>query len=153
MSSTIEAQLNDLLKEAMRQKDQKVLNVIRQLKTKMTEKKTSPGFKGEVDDALWGSIISAYVKSMQNAREEFLKAGDRAAERVAELDFEIEYLQRFLPKLKGEEETREIVRQTIAALGATGKQKAGQVVGAVMKAHKGEIDATLAKRVAEELLS
>jgi hypothetical protein len=152
MASTIETQLNDLLKEAMRQKDQATLNVIRQVKTKMTEKKTSPGFSGEVDDALWVAIISSYVKAMQNGREEFLKAGDRAADRVAELDFEINFLQRFLPTLKGEEETRELVRQAIAATGATSKQKAGQVVGAVMKAHKGQVDAGLAKRIAEELL-
>lgn len=154
MASNIENQLQDALKEAMKQKDQKTLNVIRAVKTKMTEKKTSPGFAGEINDALWLEIISAYSKSMQKAKEEFAKAGDSesAKERISELDFEIQYLSRFLPKQKSEDEVREIVKATIATLGVTSKQKAGQVVGAVMKNHKGEVDAAVAKRIAEELL-
>jgi uncharacterized protein len=152
MASAIETQLNDALKEAMRQKDQQVLNVIRQVKTKMSEKKTSPGFSGEVDDALWLEVITSYAKAMKKARDEFLAAGEKGAERAKELEFEIDYLARFMPKQKGEAEVRDIVKATIAQLGVTSKQKAGQVVGAVMKAHKGEVDAALAKRIAEELL-
>lgn len=155
VSSNIETQLNDALKEAMRQKNAAVLNVIRQVKTKMTEKKTSAGFSGEINDALWLEIISSYSKSMQKAKEEFLKAGSdtTAAERIAELDFEVLYLSRFLPKQKTEDEVRELVKATIASSGITSKQKAGQLVGMIMKNHKGEVDAGLAKRIAEELLA
>ena len=155
MSSNIETQLNDALKEAMKQKNQPVLNVIRQIKTKMTEKKTSSGFSAEINDALWLEIISSYSKSMQKAKEEFQKAGTdaTAAERIAELDFEVQYLSRFLPKQKTEDEVRELVKAAIASSGITSKQKAGQVVGAIMKNHKGEVDAGLAKRIAEELLA
>jgi uncharacterized protein YqeY len=155
VSANIETQLNDALKEAMKQKNQAVLNVIRQVKTKMTEKKTSAGFSGEINDALWLEIISSYSKSMQKAKEEFQKSGDAAAvaERVAELDFEVQYLSKFLPKQKTDDEVREIVKGVIASSGITSKQKAGQVVGLVMKNHKGEVDAGLAKRIAEELLT
>jgi uncharacterized protein YqeY len=153
VASNIETQLNDALKEAMKQKDQATLNVIRQIKTKMTEKKTSPGFSSEINDALWLEIISSYSKAMQKAKEEFQKGGEAAAERIQELDFEIQYLSKFLPKQKTEDEVRELVKSLIASSGITSKQKAGQLVGMLMKNHKGEVDAALAKRIAEELLA
>lgn len=153
MSSTIETKLNDALKEAMRQKDQRVLSVIRQVKTKMTERRTAPDFSGEVNDALWVEVIGSYVKSLKKAQDEFAKGGEKAKAQIEELDFEIRYLEPYLPKMKSEDEVRAIVKDTIAALGVTGKQKIGQVMGAVMKAHKGEVDAALVKRIAEELLT
>jgi uncharacterized protein YqeY len=153
VASNIETQLNDALKEAMKQKDQAVLNVIRQVKTEMTKKKASPGFSAEVNDALWLEIIGAYSKSMQKAKDEFQKGGAAAAEQIKELEFEVQYLSKFLPKQKTEDEVREIVKATIASSGITAKQKAGQLVGLIMKNHKGEIDAALAKRIAEELLA
>ena len=48
---------------------------------------------------------------------------------------------------------REVVATAIAELGATDPKMAGRVVGAVMKTHKGLVEAQLVKRVATELLS
>jgi uncharacterized protein YqeY len=149
---SIEAQLNEALKNAMRQKHEQELLVIRQIKTKMSERKTAPGFKGTVDDALWLEVIGAYVKAMKKAREEYANAGERGAERIVEIDFEVAYLEKYLPKQMSEDEIRTVVTDTIAALGVTSKQKAGQVVGAMSKQYKGLFDATVAKKIAEELL-
>jgi len=61
---SIETQIGDQLKEAMRQKDQQTADCIRMIKTKHMERRTAAGFKGPLDDSLWLEVISAYQKQL-----------------------------------------------------------------------------------------
>jgi uncharacterized protein YqeY len=149
----LEQQLSDLLKDAMRAKDEKTLDVVRMLKTKIMERRTAPGFKGTVDDALVGDVIAAYRKQLQKALVEFESAGDRAAEQRDKLRFEIEFCERFLPKGLSGDELVAVVRAAIAASGVTDPKMAGKVVGEVMKTHKGKVDAGEVKKIAESELT
>ncbi len=150
--NTIEATLNDRLKSAMRDKNQPVLDVVRAIRGKVTEARTAKGFNGVVDDALYVTLISAYVKQMTKALEEFTAAGDRGKELADKLRFEIGYLEEFVPKRLGEAETRAIVASVIAATGATSKKEIGKVMGGVMKTHKDQVDPALVRAAAEALL-
>lgn len=151
---SIQQELRDKLTAAIRAKDLKTANVIRMVDTKVMERRTAKGFKGEVDDALYTDVIGAYKKSLVKARGEFEKAGDSAAEQIADLDFEIEFLGQFLPEPLGEDAVREAVRAAIAELGATDQKMAGRIIGAVMKKHKGLVEAPMVKKlIAEELKS
>jgi uncharacterized protein YqeY len=67
---SIETQLQDLLKEAMRNKDARSADCIRMIKTKHMERRTTAGFKAPLDDALWLEVITAYQKQLRKAREE-----------------------------------------------------------------------------------
>lgn len=153
MASTIEAELNRRLKEAMKARDPQVLEVIRAIRTKVGEARTSKGFTGEVDDALYLKIIASYVKSMSKARAEYVKAGERGAELAARLTFEVEYLDEFLPKKLGEAETVPLVEAAIAEVGATSKGQLGRVMGVVMKAHKDSVDPAVVRGIAQRLLA
>ena len=64
----LEQQLNDTLKQAMKDKDQPTSDVVRMIKTKIMERRTAKGFTGEVDDALITDVIAAYKKTLQKAR-------------------------------------------------------------------------------------
>jgi len=149
---SIEADLRARLTAAMKAKDLKTANVIRMINTKIMERRTAKGFKGEVDDALHVDVIAAYKKSLEKAREQYVAAGDRGAEQVADLDFEIALTSEFLPEQMGEGEVRDLVKTAIAESGVTDPKMAGRVVGAVMKANRGRVDAGLVKRIAEEEL-
>jgi hypothetical protein len=106
-----------------------------------------------VDDEVVRDVIAAYKKSLEKAREEFAAAGQKGVEHIAELDFEIEFCRQFLPEQLGEDEARAAVREALAELGGVPDPKsAGRVVGAVMKKHKGRIDAALVKRLLDEEL-
>ena len=70
----LEQQLNDTLKQAMMQKDQKTADVVRMIKTRIMERRTAKGFSGAVDDALVLDVISAYRKQLLKAVEEFESA-------------------------------------------------------------------------------
>lgn len=148
----LEQQLNDTLKQAMLQKDQKTADIVRMIKTKVMERRTAKGFAGQVDDALILDVISAYKKQLQKGVEEFEKVGDKGAEPAAELRSEIAFCEKFLPKGMDAGALRTLVQERMAALSINDPKLIGRLVGDVMKSHKGQVEAADVKRIAEELL-
>jgi hypothetical protein len=149
---SIRDELRNELKEAMRLRDQRRLDVIRQVETELSIAKSAPGFKGEVNDALYQQVIAAYVKKMDKARQEYQQLGERGQEMANKLSFEIEYLNRWLPQKLNEEETRSLVRQSIAELGISDAKQVGRLVGHLMKTRGGDLDGALVNRIAKEEL-
>ena len=145
-------QLDDTLKTAIKDKDTRTANVVRMLKTRLAERTTAKGFSGTVDDALVLDVIGAYRKQLQKALGEYDKLGDRGAQQAAELRFEIEFCERFLPKGLDDAALRALVAERLKALNITDAKQTGRLVGDVMKTHKGQVEAGDVKRVAEELL-
>ena len=150
---SIETQLQDLLKEAMRNKDPRTADCVRMIKTKHMERRTAAGFKGDLDDALWLDVIAAYQKQLRKAREEYAGLGPRGAENLPQLDFEIELCSRFLPKMAGEDEVRVAVKEAIARMAVTDAKQAGKVQGDLMKTYKGKFDPAMVKRLIEAELA
>lgn len=150
---SIEQQMTQRLKDAMKAKDQRVLGVVRMIKSRIIEARTAKGFTGEVDDALYEQVIAAYSKSMTKAIEEYEAQGERSKDMVEQLRFEVEYLSEFLPKKFDEAKTRELVRAKLEQLGVRDPKRAGQVMGALMKEHKDDLDSALTKKVVDAELA
>ena len=148
----LEQQLTEALTQAMRDKDTRTADVVRMLKTRLTERRTGKGFAGEVDDAVVTDVIGAYRKQLQKALAEYEKLGERGAAQAAQLRFEIEFCERFLPKGLDATALRSLVQERARALGITDPKHVGRLVGDVMKTHKGQVDAGDVKKIAEELL-
>jgi hypothetical protein len=148
----IHEELTAELKDAMKGRDRARLDVIRQIETEVSKAKTEPGFTGEADDALYRSVILAYSKKMDKARDEFAALGERGTEAVAKLTFELEYLSRWLPQGLSEDETREVVRIAIKELRASDAKQLGQVVGHIMKNGPKGVDGATVKRLVGEAL-
>ena len=149
---SVETDIHERLKDAMRAKDARTADCIRMIKTKHMERRTAAGFKGPLDDSLWLDVIAAYQKQLRKSREEYVAIGERGAEAVAQLDFEIGFCAQFLPKAASDDETRAVVRETLARLGVSDAKQAGRVVGDIMKAHKGKLEPATVKRMVEEEL-
>ena len=150
---SLEQTLNDTLTRAIREKDQRAADIVRMIKSKIGERRTAKGFAGRVDDALIVDVIGAYRKSLQKALPDYEKAGERGQAQLAQLRFEIEYLERWLPKGLDEAALRALVRERMSALGVTDAKQVGRLVGDVMKTHKGQVEAGDVKRIADELLA
>jgi uncharacterized protein YqeY len=151
---SVEQQLTDTLTKAIREKDQRTADVVRMLKTKITERRTGKGFSGEMTDDVVRAVIAAYRKQLQKAVAEYEKAGgERAAAQIAQLRFEIEFCERFLPKTMDATALRTLVQERARALGVTDPKQIGRLVGDVMKSHKGQVDAAEVKKIAEQLLN
>ena len=149
---SLEQTLNETLTQAIRDKDSRTADVVRMLKSRITERRTAKGFSGQVDDALVLDVIGAYRKSLQKALPDYEKAGARGEAQAAQLRFEIEFCERFLPRGLDEAALRALVRERLSALGITDAKQVGRVVGDVMKTHKGQVEAGAVKRIAEDLL-
>jgi hypothetical protein len=151
---TIKEELNAELKDAMKARDARRRDVIRMIETEVTLARSAPGFKGDIDDALYRRVIAAYAKKMEKAKGEFEEAGERGAAMAEKLGWEVEYLSRWLPKKLDAESTAALVSNAIAELGVAGDPKAsGRVIGQIMKEHKDEVDGALVNRLVAEALN
>lgn len=148
----LEQQLTEALTQAMRDKDTRTADVIRMLKTRLTERRTGKGFAGAIDDAVVTDVIGAYRKQLQKALAEYEKLGERGAAQAAQLRFEIAFCERFLPKGLEGAALRTLVQERVQSLAITDVKQVGRLVGDVMRTHKGQVDAGDVKRIAEELL-
>jgi hypothetical protein len=151
---SIREELADELREAMRAKDARKRDVIRQIETEVAIDRSRPGFEGEVDDELYRQVIGTYVKKMEKSRQEYIDIGERGAALAEKLGYEVEYLSRWLPRKLDEEATRALIREAIAELGVEKEEKAaGRVVGHLMKSRGEDLDGGLVNRLAREELA
>jgi uncharacterized protein YqeY len=153
MSTNLEGSLREQLTAAIKSQDLKTANLIRMINTKIMERRTAKGFTGQVDDALILDVISAYKKSMEKARGDFVNAGDRGKEQLADIDFEVAWCAKLLPQRISEAELRDAVAKAVAELPSKDPKMAGRVIGAIKKQFGDRADAQLAKKIADELLS
>jgi uncharacterized protein len=148
----LEQDLTDALTRAIKERDARTADAVRMLKTKLQERRTAKGFSGTVDDALVLDVVGAYRRQLQKALAEYDKLGERGAAHAAQLRFEIEFCERFLPRGMDAASLRALVRGRLTALAISDPKQVGRLVGDVMKSHKGQVEAADVKRVAEELL-
>jgi uncharacterized protein YqeY len=153
MSTNLEGQLREQLTAAMKAKDSKTANLIRMINTKIMERRTAKGFTGTVDDALILDVISTYKKSMEKARGDYVNAGERGKEQLAEIDFEVAWCNKWLPQQLSEAELRDAVAKAVAELPQKDPKMAGRVIGTIKKQFGDRADAQMTKKLAEELLS
>jgi uncharacterized protein len=153
MATNLEGQLREQLTAAMKAKDSKTANLIRMINTKIMERRTAKDFTGTVDDALILDVISTYKKSMEKARGDYVNAGDRGKEQLAEIDFEVEWCNKWLPKQLDEAELRDAVTKAVNELPSKDPKMSGRVIGAIKKQFGDRADAQLVKKIADELLA
>ncbi len=149
---TVKDELTAELRAAMKAGDKPRVAAVRQVETMLAQARSAPGFTGDVDDALYREVIKSYVKSIQKSRDEYLGYGERGAAHAEQLAAEIEFLERWLPRTLGEDETREAIEAAIAELGASEPRDAGRVIGSIMKSGRDDLDGRLVARLVKERL-
>lgn len=150
---SIASELDEELKDAMRQKDAARRDVIRQVRSEIGVARSAPGFGGDDGDEFHIAVIASYVKKMQKSLAEYEGLGERGAEMAAKLRFEVDYLGRWLPTKLDEDATAALVDEAISAAGVAGDPSAaGRLIGSIMKAHKDDVDGGLVNRLVRERL-
>ena len=142
--------VNDDLKTAMRARERGRVDALRNIRAAFLNEMKKDN-SDSLDDATCVAILRRLEKQRKESIEAFEKGGrdEQAAAEKAEL----EILQAYVPSLADEDTTRGWVQEAVDASGAAGPGDVGRVMGALMKAHKGEIDGALAKKLAAELLA
>jgi uncharacterized protein YqeY len=142
-------QVAEQMKQAQKAKDAARLAALRNIRAAFLLEMKKDG-AATLDDATAQGVLRRLGKQREESIEAFAKAGrnDRAdAERA-----EKAVIDGFLPSLADEATTRAWVQQAIADTGASSARDLGKVMGAVMKAHKADVDGNLVRRIAGELL-
>lgn len=142
---SVSAQLN----EARKAKDETRLTALQSIRAAFLNETKKDNSTTLSDDACI-TLLRKLEKQRQESIDAFTNAGraDRAAVEQAELAV----IRTFLPQLADEATTRRWVEEAIAASGAANQKEIGKVMGALMKAHKGEMDGNLARKLATDLL-
>jgi len=111
--------------------------------------------KKDGSESLDEEVCITLLRKLEKQHKESIEAFDGAGreEQAATERAELAVIQGFLPQLADEDQTRTWVATAIAETGASQPGDVGRVMGAVMKAHKGDVDGALARRLAAELLA
>ncbi|WP_421773276.1 GatB/YqeY domain-containing protein [Gracilimonas sp.] len=149
---TIKEQIISDIKDAMKAKEQDKLRVLRSLKAKLMEKEISErkGGEAKLSDEQAVEVLMKAAKQRKESIEQF-EEGDR--EDLAENEkTELKIIEAYLPEMMDEDEVRNIVKEKIGALGASGMQDMGKVMGPLMGQLKGKADGSLVSRIVKEEL-
>lgn len=149
----IKEQIMADLKQAMKDKEQDKLRVLRSLKSKLLEREISErkGGEGELTDEQTIEVLMKAAKQRKESIDQFEK-GDRNDLADAEKE-ELEIINSYLPKMLSEEEVRDIAKEKIDELGAEDMSDMGQVMGVLMQELKGKAEGSVVSKVVKEELS
>jgi uncharacterized protein YqeY len=142
-------QVSEQMREALRAREVDRLAALRNIRAAFVNE-----MKRDGSETLADEVCVKVLRRLEKQRKESIEAFERGGreERAAAERAELTVIQTFLPSLADPETTRAWVKEVIASTGASTPGDIGRVMGALMKAHEGEIDGGLAKRIASELL-
>ncbi|MFC4558858.1 GatB/YqeY domain-containing protein [Virgibacillus kekensis] len=147
---TLHEQLNQDMKQAMKDKDKERLSVIRMVKSSLQNEKIKLGNK-ELSEDEELTILSRELKQRKDSLQEFEAAG--RDDLVEKLETEINILQEYMPEQLSEEELEAIVQSTISEVDATSKKDMGKVMSAIMPKVKGKADGSQINKLVQKHLS
>ena len=145
---TIKTQLNESMKEAMRNRDEVRKRTVRMALAAIKQAEVDKRI--ELDDTAVMSLLQKEVKNRREALEEAKKAN--RADLLEANEAEINILQSFLPKAMPAEELRALVQAAIAETGATSPADMGKVMKAVMLKVAGRAPNDMVSATVRELL-
>ncbi|MCX7653857.1 MAG: GatB/YqeY domain-containing protein [Fervidobacterium sp.] len=146
---TMKEKIMSDMKEAMRNKDELKLRVLRSIKTAIGYFEVEGEKKEATDDDI-AKIILKEIKKRQESVEAYRQAGREDLAHLEEEELKI--LQQYAPKMLSREEIQAIANQVIIELNAT-KNDFGKVMKEVMSRVKGSADGKIVNEVVKELLS
>lgn len=146
---SLETQLTEDLKTAMKAHDKLTLSVVRMMKAALMNEKVKQGHELTPDEEL--TVVSRELKQRKESLEEFEK-GHRD-DLVQGVKAEIAIVEKYAPKQLSADEIAKIVADSIAKVGATSMGDFGKVMGAVMPQVKGKADGNQVNQAVKAQLS
>jgi hypothetical protein len=135
---SLEKQLMEQMKAAMKSKDAVALQALRSIKSAILLAKTENGAANELTEDQEMKILQKQVKQRKDSAAVFVEQGrqDLADPELAEAAI----IEQFLPEALSDEEIEKVVVETIAKVGATSMKDMGKVMGIVSKQLAGQAD-------------
>jgi uncharacterized protein YqeY len=133
---SLKERITEDMKAAMRGGDKERLGTIRMLQAAIKQREVDERIT--LDDAQVLAVIEKMVKQRKESIVQFEQGG--RADLASKEKAEIEQLQAYLPVQLSDAEVDALIRETIAATGATSIKDMGKVMGAVKAKAAGRAD-------------
>ncbi|MBK9454732.1 MAG: GatB/YqeY domain-containing protein [Chitinophagales bacterium] len=144
-------QVNEGIKNAMKNKEEATLRALRGVKSALLLAKTEKGAADELSEEKEIQVLQKLVKQRKESLEIYTTQ-NRPELAVVEAE-EIAVIEKFLPKQMDEATLRTELQNIIAAVGAAGPQDMGKVMGAATKQLAGKADGKMISQLVKELLA
>ncbi|BAX72942.1 GatB/YqeY domain-containing protein [Leuconostoc mesenteroides] len=141
-------ELNNDIKQAMKDKNKDVLSVIRMVKSTVMNEQINLGHDLTKEEEL--TVLSREVKQRQDSLTEFEK-GNRE-DLAAGIRAELAILAKYLPEPLSDEKVIELVKDAIQKTGATSPKDMGKVMAIVTLQVKGKADGKFVANQVKNLL-
>ncbi|WP_066194129.1 MULTISPECIES: GatB/YqeY domain-containing protein [Gracilibacillus] len=143
-------QLNQDMKQAMKNKEKLKLGVIRMVKAAMQNEAIKLQKDTLTDDEEL-TVLSRELKQRKDSLHEFKEAGRE--DLAGKLEEEITVVQSYMPEQLSDEALEEIVVQTIAEVQAQSKKDMGKVMSSLMPKVKGKAEGARVNQFVQKNLS
>lgn len=147
---SIEEQVNEGIKNAMKAHDKIRLETMRNIKKVILEAKTRPGAGDQIDDAECIKLIQKLAKQGKESAEIYKQQGRE--DLYEQENGQVAVLTEFLPKQLSETELTEALKEIITSVGASSPQDTGKVMGVATKKLAGLADGKVISVKVKELL-
>ena len=148
---SLETKVMEMMKEAMKAKDDATLRGVRAIKAAIIIAKTSEGAGGVLKEEDETKLLQKLVKQRKDSLEIYQKQ-NREDLAVKEQE-EISVISRFLPAQLEGDALKDAVRKIIESVGASTPADMGKVMGAANKALAGQADGKSISAAVKELLA
>ena len=141
------------VKSALKGGDKKKLSIARYLSSELKNyliKENLDRELSKISDDNFYKIVKTQVKQKRESLEFAEKVGDSI--KVDDLNYDIDYLNSFLPKLMGEKETHQIIMDIIDKNKFTSKDF-GRIMGILKKDYNNKIDLNSASKLVKDIFN
>ena len=145
--SLLETLKSDMIK-AMKARDKDTLSVVRMLKAAVQNEQIELGHDLTPNEEI--SVLNREYKQRKESLAEFKKAG--RDDLIEKTTAEMKVVEKYLPKQLSADEVKAKVTEVIKQQNASGMKDFGKVMGAAMKALKGQADGQLVNKTVKSLL-
>ena len=145
---SIQNQLTEAMKAAMKAKDSLRLNTIRMARTAI--KNSEIEARQELDEAAVIKVLSTLVKQRREAADAYRATRPELAEKE---ELELAVLQEFLPAQLDQAELQRLIAEAIAASGANSMKDMGAVMKLVTPQTTGRADGRLVSELVRKQLA
>ena len=137
----MEEKIQQDLVTAMKEKNTLKVTILREIKTAISNFKTSPNYKGECTNRDILYIIQKISKQHKDSAQLYADAGrkDLVEEELSQLN----YINEYLPKMLTEEETIEAINSIIQKVNATSVKDMGKVMSLIKETYPNQYDPKL----------
>lgn len=148
---SLKAQIDNDIKKAMLAKQKEELEALRSIKSMILLAETEKGGSGDIAGDVENKLLMKAAKQRKESADIFIQQGRKdLADRE---QFQLEIINRYLPKQLSTDEIEGAVKAIIAEVGAKGPQDMGKVMGAATKKLAGQADGKVISELVKKLLT